>query len=311
MAIAKRTPLFDRNPQYGWYDYGNFEKHPANVWFVGNCATGSTARADAAGFGMSPDSPFLTIQYAVNQCENSTGDVIYVLPGHVEAIAAAAGLILNKIGITIIGIGEGVYQPIISLDAALSDVDVTAASVTIDHMHFMANFADVAAAIDVDADDFTMRNCRCTGDAAGLNAVIWVQDALLTASDRITIEDCAFIDYDLSNLECIALGGQGTQHVIRRNTFSGFWGTGDAGATISGTGVTLAVTCCDNYIYNVSTSNTAGIHFADTATGLLIKNRVSTGHASLDQTSAPAFVKCENYGGIIGVNNGLLNPAAT
>jgi len=51
MAIAQRTPLFDRNPQYGWYDYGNFEKHPANIWFVGNCATGSTADRTGPALG--------------------------------------------------------------------------------------------------------------------------------------------------------------------------------------------------------------------------------------------------------------------
>ena len=165
MAIAQRTPLFDRNPQYGWYDYGNFEKHPANIWFVGNCATGSTARSDGAGFGMSPDSPFLTIAYALTQCTASAGDVIYCLPGHVEAVLAT-DLTLNVIGVTIIGIGEGAYQPIISLDAEGSTVAVSAASVTIEHMHIVANFADVSVAITVAASDFTLRNCRCTGDGA-------------------------------------------------------------------------------------------------------------------------------------------------
>jgi hypothetical protein len=307
MAIAKRTPLFDRNPQYGWYDYGNFEKHPANIWFVGNCATGSTARADAAGFGMSPDSPFLTIQYAVNQCANSTGDVIYVLPGHVEAVAAAAGLALNKIGITIIGIGEGTYQPIISLDAELSDVDIDAASVTVEHMVFRANFADVSAAIDVNASDFTLRNCRCVSGGANLNAEIWVQDGALLTSHRITIEDCIFIDNDAANDECLAFGGTGAEHVVRRNNFVGTWGT----ACISVTGACTYMLIADNNVYNIQAAVVdTGINAA-TATGICVNNRASTGNASVNQITAPAMVKCQNYGGLIGDNNGPLEPVAT
>jgi len=306
MAIAQRTPLFDRNPQYGWYDYGNFEKHPANIWFVGNCATGSTARADAAGFGMSPDSPFLTIAYALTQCTNSTGDVIYCLPGHVEAVLAT-DLTLNVIGVTIIGIGEGSYQPIISLDAEGSTIAVSAASVTIEHMHIVANFADVSVAITVAASDFTLRNCRCTGDGAGLNAEIWVQDGALLTTHRITVEDCIFIDNDAANDECLAFGGTGAEHVVRRNNFIGTWGT----ACISVTGACTYMLIADNNVYNIQALVVdTGINAA-TATGICVNNRASTGNASVNQITAPAMVKCQNYGGLIGDANGPLDPIAT
>ncbi len=304
MAIAKRTPLFDRNPQYGWYDYGNYQLHPGNIWFVGSCVVGCS---NTFGYGMSPDSPFATIDYAVGQCVAGQCDVIYVLPGHVETLTAAGGLDLDVTGIRIIGIGEGTYQPVIDLTTINTvDVDIDADSVWIENLHFVADVIDIAAAIDVNATDFTMKNCRCTG-TANLNALIWVQDAAAMASHGITIEDCEFIDTDSDNTNCINFAGTGNRHVIRRNTLIGDWGA----IALGGTGVVTNCLCADNYVYNIAVVAEAGIHWADTATGLMINNLCSTGNASATQMGAAAMVKCENYGGLISDANGLLEPIAT
>jgi len=303
MATTPKRPLFDRNSQYGWYDYGNFEKHPGNIWFVGSCITGC---ADAFGWGMNPDSPFATLDYAVGQCVNSQGDVIYCLPGHVETVAAAAGLTLDVIGITIIGVGQGVYQPTVALTAALSDVLVNAASITVEGIHFMAGIADVVAAIDVDATDFTLRNCRFTGDGT-FNAIIWIQDGAAATSDRITVEDCVFADNAANNTHAINFAGTGTQHIVRRNQFIGHWSTG----AIFGAGAIIAANISDNYIYQIHASVDSGINLAAATTGVCMNNRVNTGNASANQITAIGLGKCQNYGGIIGDSNGLLEPIAT
>jgi len=305
MATTPKHPLFDRNAQYGWYDYGAYEMHPANIWFVGSCVVGCS---NSAGYGMNPDSPFATLDYAVGQCTNSTGDVIYVLPGHVEVLTAAGGLDLDVIGISIRGIGEGIYQPRVELGTIDTvDVDVDAASITVENINFVANVANIVAAIDVNATDFTLRRCRFTEAGANLNALIWIQDAAAAGSDRITVEDCAIIDNNAANTHFINFAGTGTQHVFRRNTLSGDWGT----VAIGGAGVVTDCLCADNYVYNIAVIAEAGIHFADTATGLLINNRCSTGNASATQMGATAMVKCENYGGLIGDANGPLEPIIT
>jgi len=303
MAITPKRPLFDRSTQYGWYDYGNFEQHPANIWFVGSCVTGCT---DAFGWGMNPDSPFATLDYAVGQCTNSVGDVIYVLPGHTETVAAAGGLTLDIIGITIIGIGDGTYQPVVTLTDAASDVLVNAASITVEGIHFMAGVADVLAAIDIDATDFTLRRCRFTGDGT-FNAIIWIQDAAAAASDRITIEDCLFADNAANNTHAINFAGTGTQHIVRRNQFIGHWSTW----AIGGAGAIIAATICDNYVYQIHASADSGINLAAATTGVCMNNRACTGQASASQITAPGLGKCQNYGGIIGDSNGLLEPIAT
>src|SRR5438128_1210094 len=76
---------------------------PGNVFFVQS--THSNA-GDSAGHGQSPDAPFATINYAVSQCTANQGDLVVVLPGHVETVIAAAGTNLNVAGVTVLGIGS-------------------------------------------------------------------------------------------------------------------------------------------------------------------------------------------------------------
>lgn len=303
MATFVRTPLFDRNPHHGWYDYANFQRHPGNIWFV-QCT--HPRGADADGWGRSPDSPFLTIDYAVGQCTDNQGDVIYALPGHVENLTAAASLDLDVAGITIIGIGEGVLQPTISFTTVNTvDVDIDAAGITIEHMRFQAAVAAIAAAIDVNADDFTLRNCRFDSDGVG-NALIWVQDAAAGGSDAIYIEDCQVYEV-AANTQFINLAGTGTGHVIRNNHFVGNWTT----ACIGGAGAVVAITVCDNYISNADATNDNCINLAAGVTGLVINNRAANGAADNNQIVANACVKCENYGGLIADSSGVLEPVAT
>ena len=54
--------------------------HTGNVFFV---MTGGT---DSAGYGLHPDRPFATVDFAIGQCTANQGDVIYVMPGYTETI---------------------------------------------------------------------------------------------------------------------------------------------------------------------------------------------------------------------------------
>ncbi|MEY2653560.1 MAG: hypothetical protein RLZZ524_588, partial [Pseudomonadota bacterium] len=198
MAGTKvRSALFSRRYPGGVWTVDDLAEHPGDIFFVDSTKTGAS---DSSGFGLSPDKPFATLDYAVGQCTNSQGDVIYAMPGHAEVVSAAGGLDLDKIGITIKGLGKGAMQPTITFDTGIdADMDVDAAGITVENMHFVANFADITAMIDVNADDFTLRNCRFSQAAVDMNALICVQDAAAGASDRITIEGCSAIMYDAAN----------------------------------------------------------------------------------------------------------------
>ncbi len=300
-----KQALFSRQQPGGFNDYVSFDRHPGDIWFVGSAVTGAT---DATGYGMNPDTPFATLDYAVGQCTSGAGDVIYVLPGHIETVTAAGGLDLDVIGITIRGIGEGALRPYVNLTTAIgADVDIDAASITVENIEFRAGFEDITAAIDVNATDCTFRRCRFIGDTTNdHNALIWIQDAAAAASDRITVEDCYCRDLDTANTNFINLAGTGREHVIRRNVLIGDWGTW----AIGGAGACLYLLVADNQVYNLAAVADVGINIAS-ATGICVNNWASTGNASAAQITAPSMVKCQNYGGIIADSNGLLEPIAT
>lgn len=300
-----RTALFSRNQPGGVFTIDDLKEHPGDIYFVSST---NSAASDSAGFGKDPDSPFATIDYAVGQCTANQGDVIYVMPNHAETVSAAGGLDLDVAGITVIGLGRGGSQPTVTLGTAnTADVDVDAANITVENLHFAANFADIAAAIDVNADDFTLRGCRFT-EGTNLNFVICVQDAAAGGSDRITIENCHAICPDAANTRFVNFAGTGTGHVVRNNTLIGDWGT----AAIGGAGVVTYATVIDNVIYNAATDNDACINFAATATGICMRNLCGGGAAQANGVTATAMAIAENYYGVASEDlSAILDPIAT
>jgi hypothetical protein len=304
--MGTRTPLFSQHQPGGAFGYADIRRHPGSVFFVGSTVTGAS---DAVGYGRNPDKPFATLDYAVGQCTASQGDVIYLLPGHVETVTAAAGLDLDVIGITIIGCGNGTLQPLINFTTIITaDMDVDAANITIENVHFQSGFDDITAAIDVNCDDFTIRRCRFTQETADHNARIWIQDAADAGSDRITVEDCLIYADEATNDAFIDYSGTGDGHIFRRNVLFGDW---DNIAAVGGTGVITNALIADNYIYNRCTTADSCLHFADTATGIVVNNMMMNGAAENQMLQATAMVKCQNFGAIIGEDlQGTVDPLA-
>jgi len=301
-----RTALFSRHQPGGVFTVDDLSEHPGDIFFVDS---GSATGSDAVGYGKNPDAPFLTIDYAVGRCTASQGDVIYVLPGHAETVSEAGGLDLDVAGITIIGLGNGSLQPTVTLDTAnTADVDVDAANITVKGIHFRANFADIVAAIDVNADDFTLDSCRFTEVATNMNALIWVQDAAATASDRITIKNCYAIAKDAANTHFVNFAGTGDGHIVRDNVLIGDWGT----MCIGGAGVVTNATVLHNRISNAAADNDSCINFAAAATGICMGNYACGGAAQANGITAQGMALAENYYGVVTEDlQAILDPIAT
>jgi len=117
-----------------------------NVFYV-KSGTG----ADAVGSGKHKDAPFATIDYAIGQCTASNGDLILVMPGHVESLGAAATIDADVAGITIVGLGNGPDRPRVDYDAVDASFDIGANGVTIRNITFRPSIAAVVIGIDVEA----------------------------------------------------------------------------------------------------------------------------------------------------------------
>lgn len=147
--------------------------------FYVNSVSGSNSNS-----GLTWASAVATIDYAVGLCTASRGDVIYVAPGHVETVIAAAGLALDVAGISIIGLGRGSDRPKVNFTTAVgADMDIDAANITIENILFTGGFDALTGPIDINAADCTLRDIE-TRDVTGQATDFIVTDA---NADRLLI----------------------------------------------------------------------------------------------------------------------------
>ena len=206
------------------------------IYFVGNATTfvpGGVGGVDVAGaHGDSPQKPFATLDYAVGQCVAARGDVIFVLPGHVESITAAAGLDLDVAGITVLFLGDGVTRGTIRFGTAVgADMDVDAANITLGAKgydlgpRFLANIDALTGPIDVNAARFRMYGAKWY-DGTTINTTdCVVADA---DADNMEIEDFEFVDGNAAGTQkqsFIQVAGA-TGVILRKIKCTGDFGTG-------------------------------------------------------------------------------------
>lgn len=305
MARPARTALFSNTVPGGVRVITDLlETGTGNIYWV-DSVNGSTANS-----GNHPSDALATIDAAVGKCTANQGDTIVVMENHSETISTAGALDLDVAGISVKGLGRGGQQPLVTLDSATgADIDIDAADVTIENIHFSANYADITAAIDVNATGFTIRKCKFTETATNMNALIWIQDAAAAASDYMTIEDCRAVGcLDAANTHFINLAGTGTGHVIRKNVLMGDWGT----MAIGGAGIVTYCTCTDNVVMNEASDSDSCINFGSTATGVCVRNICGGAAAQANGIATGDLTAGENYYGVHTEDlQAILDPIAT
>ena len=241
-----------------------------------------------------------TLDAAVGFCTADAGDIIYVLPGHTETVTTAGAIDLDVAGISIIGLGNGRLRPTINFTTATgADIDIDAANITVENIFFDLTGIDaLAAPIDVNSSDFTLRNCEILLSDSSGQATLGV----LTASgvDRLTIEDCTFMgDSSVGCTAAIRVIG-GDQHRIVGNTiYADFDTTGCAIENL--TTATTNYTVEYNNIWNKHTGSIVCINAVSTSTGNISYNLLQmelngiSGCITDTGTGATNFALFENY----------------
>ena len=222
-----RAPLFYRAQPGGTGQVVDVTEHPGNIFYVDS---GETVNgADAVGFGRDPDSPFLTLDYAIAFCTANNGDVIYCMPGHAENLAADSDVDVDIAGIKIIGLGWGGSRPTFTCTVAAGDfkltgagchwienllfvnavdnstglLEVSAGNCTIVNCEFRdtaAVYADVLLLTTADADHLHVKGCRFVSNAADGS----VSAIELVGADYFHCHDCYFVgNYDTGVIQCI------------------------------------------------------------------------------------------------------------
>lgn len=266
--MGNRTALFSRKQPGGVFTIADMGTHPGNIWFVQSGASGG---GDTVGHGQDPDSPFVTLDYAVSQCTASNGDVIYLMPGHAETISTAAlSPTLDVIGVKVIGLGEGAMRPTFTLTHVDANLIVSAASCSIKNVLFLVGVDSVVEVVDVNADDFTLEYCEIReGSALQCLTAVDINGGGANAADRCVVRGNKIVSEAAGAVNAIEIGAVQDGLVIEGNWISGDY----SDAAVASGSVCTNMLIKDNHIRNVNAGDWA-IELTAAATGMCVGNRL-------------------------------------
>lgn len=260
--------------------------------------------------GKTPSTPVATIDKAMSLCTADKGDVVVVMPGHVETITTAGGLDLDVAGVTVVGIGTGSLMPYVKHDAAAADVDIDAANITIRNIKFVASFADVAISVDVNGKNCWLDGCQWEDEGANLNFVDYIHVGADGVADGLKVTGCKAVGNDAANDGFINAAGDLADLTFVGNYIKLYVAGTEPVIEVSGKSLTNCLVT-HNYIERL---NLSGIVFIDSDqsdnSGIVAYNVIKSADPDaatpFDVTGAGLF---ENYQ--VGVNDasGLLLPA--
>jgi hypothetical protein len=182
-TTGTRTTRFVRHTPGGVFNVEDQSLSTGDRWYV-HSGTGT----DGLGYGTHPDSPVATIDYAIGLATASQGDIIFVMPGHAESITIG-GIDVDKIGLSIIGLGNGNNRPTISFTATTSDVDIDADDIYISGLRFVSAIDALQVMIDANSENLTMEDCEFVTSSA-LECHNFINIA--TTKDYFTFRRCVF-----------------------------------------------------------------------------------------------------------------------
>lgn len=231
--------------------------HPGKVFWV----NGSSVLPDKGVGGSNNNDgtylrPFATVDYAIGRCTASRGDIIAVMPGHTETVAAASGVDLDVAGVAIVGLGTGSLRPTFNYTATASTMTIAAANCTLYNTLHTGGIDAVVSPIVVSAADCTLDNNELR-DVTGQ-----MTDGILTTADADRLSITNHIHHGAAaagGAAAIALVGMDNPYISDFKLIGNF----SVGAIDVRTTAAVDVYIKDGYIWN---KNAADIGIVDTIT---------------------------------------------
>lgn len=199
-----KTELFSRIQKHGLFVATGHEHFTTgNIYWVDDGGT------DSSDYGLEPDYPVATLEYAItNLVTANQGDIIYIKPGHAETLTGDSAIDIDIAGIKIIGLGKGSNRPTFLLDGSnAADIEIAANSIWLENMIFKSGHLDVTSCFDMGAaTDFTVVDCEFIENTTNENFLtIFSTLGTANANDRLTISGCKYIGPDTDNLNFITI----------------------------------------------------------------------------------------------------------
>jgi hypothetical protein len=266
---------------------------PNDVFFAGS-VTG------ASDGGRHIDLPTATLIQAQSLATASKGDVVYVLPGHAEAIAGAAGMTFSKAGVTYVGLGVGRNRPTITWGTAIgAQMLITGANITFKNFVFdFTGFDAITACILISSADVAFEDCEFIVNSGTIGCVLGILTAATAA--RFRVERCRFLGPATNSGTTVTACIQhevGEDFVIKDSYFTGKMTQAILNAT------TLLRGLIDNNRFVIATG-TKAIAMAAASTPFITNNRINVPSGTAPIVAAAGFVAGNVYSAAAGVTAG-------
>lgn len=262
---------------------------------------------NGSNYGSEPEQPYATIDYAIGKCNvpaaaNGHGDTIVVLPGHTEALSAAASIAVDVAGITIIGKGNGRNRPVLTWGTAITaSMTVTGANTKFQNIVFdFTGFDAITAAIVVNAADVSFDNCEFITNSGTIGVVSGITVGGTTTSPRFTVTNSRFIGPATNS------GTTTTAQVTITDApdfvFENNYCTGKMTQSINNAATNLRGLIRNNAF--VVATGTKAINMAAASTPFITNNRINVPSGTAPIVAAAGFVSGNNYSAAAGVTAG-------
>lgn len=232
---------------------------------------------------------YSTTQGAIDACVANRGDVVLVFPGYAETVTAT-NINLNKAGVSVICLGNGLGKPTYTYGAAAATITVSAANCSWKGGNFIGNFLDVAAAFTIGAaKDFRLEDGNFVDNSAILGFLsIVVTGATDNDADGLSVVGNYWYSLDVSPNAFISILAAELRLYVADNSVD-MAATNDAGhfITLAAKIISGARILRNNCNVVSSAAATVGLFLTGsgiTSTGIVAYNNIT----SLDVTT-PLF----------------------
>lgn len=269
----------------------------------------SSVVGDDGNDGLSFASPVATLAAALDLCTADKNDTIFLMPGHAETIAGAAGIAIDVAGVSIIGLGNGANRPTFTWSATASTMTITAANVLLANVITKVSIDEVVSMISVTGANVTLDGVDFV-ETASAQAIQW----LLTtnAADGLTIRNCVHRQINAAGAAQKWIQLVGTDHTrILDNTFMIVGNAATASELISGSTAVVYIEIARNLMLFIGATVDSVINLVTGSTGIISDNRIGSGTAvaTAAAITGDGCFMFENYWADTAAASGLLAPA--
>lgn len=204
------------------------------------------------------------------------GDVVLVMPGHLEAISTDQSL--NVKGLKVIGLGEGDERPRVRYDNAAGSISLDTGGIQLENFRLVASVTGVTIGVDVAGDGCVVKKNSLEFDTNADDFAIGIR----ATGDRAVIEENEILGEDtVGPTHGIQLSSS-SYTKVRKNYITGQF----SNAGISDTAASQGLLIGENLINNQDTAASITIALTATSRGLVYNNRMATSDSTAGALSA-------------------------